>query len=133
MYHDIEHFVTKVCPCLKQHRPSFITREPLQSLTSSLPFDLVLSDFLHLEQSSGGYEYVLVIMDHFTRFAQTYATRINLPTLLLQSSSTSSFLNSGFPHACIMTRAKNLKLPFSFPGTVLWYHSFSSQPLPPRR
>ena len=75
MYHDIEHFVTKVCPCLKQRRPSFITREPLQSLTSSSPFDLVSIDFLHLEQSSGGSEYVLVIMDHFTRFAQTYATK----------------------------------------------------------
>ena len=75
MYHDIEHFVTKVCPCLKQRLPSFITREPLQSLTSSSPFDLVSIDFLHLEQSSGGYEYVLVIMDHFTSFAQTYATK----------------------------------------------------------
>ena len=73
--HDIEHFVTKVCPCLKQRRPSFIRREPLQSLTSSSPFDLVSIDFLHLEQSSSGYEYVLVIMDHFTRFAQTYATK----------------------------------------------------------
>ena len=75
LYHDIEHFVTKVCPCLKQRRPSFIRREPLQSLTSSSPFDLVSIDFLHLEQSSSGYEYVLVIMDHFTRFAQTYATK----------------------------------------------------------
>ena len=75
MYHDIEHLVTKVCPCLKQRHPSFITREPLQSLTSSSPFDLVSIDFLHLEQSSGGYECVLVIMDHFTRFAQTYATK----------------------------------------------------------
>ena len=75
MYHDIENFVTKVCPCLKQRRPSFITRKPLQCLTSSSPFDLVSIDFLHLEQSSGDYEYVLVIMDHFTRFAQTYATK----------------------------------------------------------
>ena len=75
MYQDIEHFVTKVCPCLKQRRPSFIAREPLQSLTSSSPFDLVSIDFLHLEQSSGGYEYVLVIMDHFTCFAQTYAAK----------------------------------------------------------
>ena len=41
--------------------------------------------------------------------------RINLPTLLLQSSLTSSSLDLGFPHACIMIRAKNLKTPFFVP------------------
>ena len=37
--------------------------------------DLVCMDFLSLEMSVGGYDNILVIMDHYTRFAQAISSR----------------------------------------------------------
>ena len=71
---DITHYVTKVCHCLKQRKPVTHVSAPLQPIISTAPFQLVSMDYVHLEPSSGGYQYILVIMDHYTRFAQAYAT-----------------------------------------------------------
>jgi transposase InsO family protein len=74
MRDEIARFVTACCPCLKDKRPQYQTRSPLSSLTSSCPFELLSVDFLKLEKA-GGYEYLLVIVDHFTRYAEVYPTR----------------------------------------------------------
>ena len=71
---DITHYVTKVCHCLKQRKPPTHINAPLQPILSTAPFQLVSMDYVHLEPSYGGYQYILVIMDHYTRFAQAYAT-----------------------------------------------------------
>ena len=75
MKSDIEHYTTKVCKCLKQWHPNKPPRAPMQSIVTTQPFELVAIDFLHLERSSGGFEYVLVVMDHLLRYAQAYPTR----------------------------------------------------------
>ncbi len=75
MKRDIEEYVTTKCECLKRKTPPRRTRAPALSITTSTPFELISMDFVHLEQCKGGYEYMLVIMDHFTRFAQVYPTK----------------------------------------------------------
>ena len=64
--------ITQVCNCLRQRKPNVHIRAPLQSSAASSPFELIFIDFMHLEKSLVGYEYILLITDSFTRFAQAY-------------------------------------------------------------
>ncbi len=83
--------------CLKRKQPSKTTRAPLTSITTTYPFELVSIDFLHLETCKQGYEYILVVMDHFTRFAQDYATKNESAKTAVEKVFNHFALNFGFP------------------------------------
>ena len=71
---DVDNFIHQSCSCLKQRIPYIPIREPLQKIVSIAPSDLISIDFVHLETSIGGYQYILVVVDHFTKFAQAFPT-----------------------------------------------------------
>ena len=63
----------KCCPCL-----AFKTRQPkspLENIMATHPLELVHLDYLCLEPGKGLDENVMVVKDHFTRYAQVYVTR----------------------------------------------------------
>lgn len=97
MHKDIEHFVTRECECLKRKKPNRPTRAPLLPIKTTHPFQLVSVDFLHLETCKQGYEYILVVMDHFTRFAQAYATKTKTAKAVVQCLFDDFMLKFGFP------------------------------------
>ena len=71
---DVTDYIWNQCRCLKQCRPHVKPYAPMQGITTSAPMELISINYLHLETSSGGYEYILMIVDHFTRFVQAYLT-----------------------------------------------------------
>lgn len=74
MSSNIEHFVRHQCKCLKEKPPNRRVEAPLQPITTTYPFEMVSVDFLHFEACKGGYQYILVVVDQFTRFSAAYAT-----------------------------------------------------------
>ena len=66
---DVEKKARNCIRCIRR-KSQAKTSATLVLAESTFPMDLVCMDFLALEMSAGGYENILVITDHFTRFAQ---------------------------------------------------------------
>ena len=69
----------------------------LVNITSSSPMELVCIDYLSLEMSKGGYENILVITDHFSRFALAVPTRSQKAHVTAKALFENFFLYYGFP------------------------------------
>ena len=73
MYRDIELYITK--QCINRKKPNREERAALVPIEWQYPFEIVSMDFQKLDKTKGGYEYVLVVIDHFNRYVQAYATK----------------------------------------------------------
>jgi transposase InsO family protein len=86
----------KHCPrCLR--RKTLPNTAPLVNIITTQPMELVCIDFLSLESSSGGFENVLVITDHFTRYAQAFPTRNQTARTTAEILFNQFFAHYGFP------------------------------------
>ena len=69
----------------------------LVNIESSAPMELVSIDFLSLETAKGGFENVLVITDHFSRYAQAIPTKNQSATTTAKALYDNFFVHYGFP------------------------------------
>ena len=73
------------------------TRAQLVNIHTSQPLELLAIDYLTLEPSKGGFEHILVITDHFTRFAQAIPTRNQTAKTTAEVLVSKLFFPFGFP------------------------------------
>ena len=104
---DITHYIRKKCKCVKEKNPNKQQTAPLQSIITHEPFELVTIDFLHLDRSKGGYEYLLVVVDHFSKFVQAFLTKTSLRELLLVYCLINIFSILDFWNIFSMTKERN--------------------------
>lgn len=74
MEKDVNTKVDTCGRCIRRKTPVKPVAE-LVPIESSRPLQILCIDFLSLEKSSSGYENILVITDHFTRYAQAVPCR----------------------------------------------------------
>ena len=71
---EVEQWIKHCDRCIRQKTSTNI-HAPLVNIISTYPMEIVCMDFLTLEPSKGGYQHLLVITDHFTKFAVAIPTR----------------------------------------------------------
>ncbi|GFR97495.1 retrovirus-related Pol polyprotein from transposon 412 [Elysia marginata] len=95
MCKDIEAWC-KDCPrCLRRKTQPAVA--PLVTIKTTQPMELVCMDYLTNEPSAGGFENVLVITDHFTRFAQAIPIKNQTARTTAEALFTTFIGHYGFP------------------------------------
>lgn len=96
MSHEIEQYVKNCGKCiLRKTQPQ--RAAPLSQITSNGPMDLVCIDFLSLEPDSKGVFNILVVTDHYTRYAQAFPTKDQKAATVAKVLCEKYFVHYGIP------------------------------------
>jgi transposase InsO family protein len=93
----VDEWISQCGRCIRRKTPASSQRALLVSISTQLPLELVCIDFLTLEHSKGGHHNILVITEHFTRFAQAISTRNQTAKTTAQTLFDSFIVHYGIP------------------------------------
>ena len=96
MKSDVEQYCRTCARCVQRKTlPKRVA--PLSHLSSGGPLDLVCMDFLSIEPDSSNTCNVLVITDHYTRYAQAFSTKDQKATTVAKVLWEKYFVHYGLP------------------------------------
>ena len=107
MHADVVSYINSCPRCLR--RKSQQDKAPLVNIETSQPLELVHLDYLKIEPSKGNIENVLVITDHFTRYAQAFPSKTQTALATAKLLWNNFILHYGFPEKIITDQGRNFE------------------------
>ena len=107
MHADVVSYINSCPRCLR--RKSQQDKAPLMNIETSQPLELIHLDYLKIEPSKGNIENVLVITDHFTRYAQAFPSKTQTALATAKLLWNNFILHYGFPEKIITEQGRNFE------------------------
>ena len=107
LYRDVVDHISNCRSCIK--RKGVTPKEELCPISASRPLELVHMDFLTLEPSKGNIENILVITDHFTRYAQAFPSKTQTAQATAKILWENFISHYGFPEKFISDQGRNFE------------------------
>ena len=107
MQEEATQHVLKCSRCLRRKTPPQVA--PLQPILVTQPLELVHMGYLSLEPSKGNIENVLVITDHFTRYALAYPSKTQTAQATARILWDNFICHYGFPEKFISDQGRNFE------------------------
>ena len=105
---DIKVRVENCERCIRSKTP-VKPRAELCPITSTKPLDILCIDFLSLEKCKGGYENILVMTDHFTRYACAVPCKNQLATTTAKAIYENFIVHYSFPDRLHSDQGRNFE------------------------
>ena len=100
-----QHYV-RVCEACKLFSAKAEAAD-VECYTASAPFELLHMDFLKLDPCKGGIENILVVVDHFMRFAWAIPTRNQMAAMTAEALWCNVFSLFGWPERILSDQGAN--------------------------
>ena len=96
------------CPrCIRRKSQPAVA--PLHNIEATQPLELVHLDYLQIEPSKGNIENILIVTDHFTRYAQAYPSKTQTVLATTKLLRNNIIVHYSFPTKIISDQGCNFE------------------------
>ena len=109
MTSGIAGYIAQCQRCIRAKAPHLPHCAPLESIITSQPMEIVALDFLTLEDDRGGVANVLVITDHFSKYAMAVPTTNQTARTTARTFFDAFVVHYGFPSRIHSDQGRNFE------------------------